>query len=98
MKFETYDLDDLLAIRAPHIKAICPSDNDTNEIQKGQIDEYAKLLDEHASDVLSGNFTVFPLLAQAIQTRVDQQEREGLALQAESEARISKAKTWWKWW
>jgi len=98
MKFESYDFDDLLVIRAPDITMICPSHNDTNEIQKQQIDAYAKLLDEYASDVLSGDFAVFPLLAQTIQTRVDQQEREGLALQAEAEARNSKAKAWWKWW
>lgn len=98
MKFESYDFDDLLVIRAPDITMIRPSDHDTNEIQKQQIDAYVKLLDKYASDVLSGDFAVFPLLAQAIQTRVDQQEREGLALQAEAKARNSKAKAWWKWW
>jgi hypothetical protein len=98
MKFPTYDLDDLLSIRDAEFKVPRASDHDTNDIQKQQIDAYAGALDKHASDVLSGDFAVFPRLAEAIQTRIENQKRESEALRAQSVAMRNGPRSWWKWW
>lgn len=98
MEFPTYDLDDLLAVRASDFNVSRPSDHDSNDIQKQQIDDYARALDKHASDVLSGDFTVFPVLANAIRARIENQKQEGEVLRAKSLAMRSGPKPWWKWW
>ncbi len=74
MKHETYCFDDLLSIRAPELKLIDPENSDTRDIQKDQIDQYVTALDNYADDILKGEFTIFPRLAQVIDDRINQFE------------------------
>jgi hypothetical protein len=96
MAFRSYDFDDLLAIRAPGFRRVEPGPHATNEIQRRQIDAYVAALDEFAADVLGGDFAVFPLLARAIQERMNRYDRETEKVSAETE-RVS-SKPWWKFW
>ena len=61
MDYETYAFDDLLALRNP---GFVQSDG-----QHAQMAQYANQLAENATDVLSGDFRVFPKLAAAIRRR-----------------------------
>ncbi len=95
MEYPTYDFDDLLAIRAADFQVLGPSGNATNKIQKRQIDEYATLLDKYAADVLSGDFVIFPLLAQAIEKRIEEQRRQALSSKQSPDV-DDKARRRWK--
>lgn len=97
MRFPTYCFGDLLAIRAPGFEHGRAGPDDTNEIQKRQIDAYADALPRYADDVLRGNFAIFPQLAQAIQQRQERYEREMEELVA-SNVRTVQSKPWWKFW
>lgn len=76
MTHETYCLDDLLSIRAPELKLTEARNTDTTDIQKKQIEQYAIALDKFGDDILKGDFTIFPRLAQAINDRKKQLEKE----------------------
>jgi len=69
MQYPTYCLDDLLALRDPGFIPIAAKPTDTQDIQKSQMDQYADALRRHADDVLRGDFSVFPQLAEAINRR-----------------------------
>jgi hypothetical protein len=97
MRFPTYCFDDLLAIRAPEFEHVQPGPDDTNEIQKRQIDAYADALPKYADDVLHGDFSVFPQLARAIQQRQERYDLETEELVA-SNVRTVQRKPWWKFW
>jgi hypothetical protein len=97
MRFPTYCLDDLLAIRAPEFEHVRPGPDDTNEIQKRQIDAYAAALPKYADDVLRGDFSVFPQLAHAIQERKKRYDSEMEDLVA-GNVRAGQRKPWWKFW
>jgi hypothetical protein len=78
MREKAYNLDDLLAIRDANFQAIRPNPQDTADIQRVQIDQYAQAVRVHATDILTGDFTIFPWLAAAIAARrkqYDDQER-----------------------
>jgi hypothetical protein len=74
MRYETYCFDDLLEIRSPGLPLPAAKPTDTPDVQKSQMDWYAKVLRTHAKDVLRGDFTVFPRLAEAITNRGGQPE------------------------
>jgi hypothetical protein len=75
MKHKTYCFDDVLILRAPELKLIQARNSDTTDIQKEQIDQYATALDKYGDDILKGDFTIFPRLAQAIDDRIKQFEK-----------------------
>lgn len=60
---------DLLAIRNPNFEFVVAKPSDTSEIQKPQLEQGAKALREYATDVLNGDFSVFPLLAERVHQR-----------------------------
>lgn len=64
MEYKSYAFDDLLAIRNPTFKR--------KNGQSEQMEQYAKQLEEHAPDVLSGDHNVFPELAAAIKRRAEE--------------------------
>jgi hypothetical protein len=69
MQYPTYCLDDLLALRDPGFMPITAKPTDKRDIQKSQMDQYADALRQHADDILRGDFSVFPQLAEAINRR-----------------------------
>jgi len=69
MQYPTYCFQDLLDLRSPGFPLPTAKPTDTREIQKTQMDHYAAALRIHAKDVLLGDFSVFPQLAEAITSR-----------------------------
>ncbi|CAG0987050.1 hypothetical protein ANRL3_02512 [Anaerolineae bacterium] len=79
-KYRGFSWADLLAIRKPDFEFIAAKPSDTSEIQKPQLEQAAKALREFASDVLNGDFSIFPLLEDRVREREkayqEQQEKE----------------------
>jgi hypothetical protein len=75
MRYRTYSFQDLLDIRSPNFPLPKVDLSDMREIQKRQMDWYAAALKVHAKDVLRGDFTIFPQLAEAITIRGGQPDR-----------------------
>lgn len=69
-QLKSFDIDDLLRLRAnegsPVGKMLGERDN---AAARRLMDEYAKALEQHASDVLCGGFTVFAELDRVVKTR-----------------------------
>jgi hypothetical protein len=75
MRYPTYCFGDLLALRDPGFTLITAKPTDTRDVQKIQMDQYAAALRQYADDVLRGDFSVFPRLAEAINERQRQYNR-----------------------
>jgi hypothetical protein len=69
MRYPTYCFQDLLNLRSKGLPIPTAKSTDSREIQKAQMDQYAAALRIHAKDVLRGDFSVFPQLAEAITSR-----------------------------
>ena len=69
MKYPTYCFQDLIDLHSPAFPLPTAKRTDTREIQKSLMDHYAAALRIHAEDVLLGDFSVFPQLAEAITSR-----------------------------
>ena len=64
-----YSLGDLLAIRNPNFGFAAIQSSDTGEIQKRQLEQAGQALQEYATDVLNGDFSIFSELEKRVQQR-----------------------------
>lgn len=69
-QLQSFDADDLLILRAGGGSAVGSMLGERDNYAAGRmVAEYAKVLGQHATDVLSGDFTVFQELDRIVKTR-----------------------------
>ena len=69
MRLHGYDLDDILAIRIPGYSVKDVLSNYREVVQR--IEYYSKMLRQCASDILQGDFVLFPVLEKLVKTRIE---------------------------
>ena len=71
-----FDLEDLVGLRAPHLKIKQPPVGTLcrPKVLKEVLVKYANLLQRYASDVLKGDFKIFPRLEKIVRARAKESE------------------------
>lgn len=88
--FNGFDLDDLIQLRSPQLHIPSASPVTTAGLSES-LDAYALFLQEHAGDVLSGDFGVFTALAQRVAGRIRAFESEGHSIGPDSKSFLAAA-------